>query len=99
MRQFHLFRSSIGDAFRVFHAENPHVYAELRAGALRLHHAGWKHFGIARLYEGLRYQRALETTAKDWKLDNNFRALYARLLMEQEPELEGFFELRQRTAA
>ena len=99
MIQAHLFRHSIEAVFREFHAANPHVYEGLRDGALDLRRAGWKHFGIARLYEGLRYQRAVVTTADDFKLNNNFRALYARMLMEQEPELAGFFELRQRTAA
>ncbi len=99
MRQAHLFRSNIEDAFREFHAENPHVYRLLRDGALELRLAGWKHFGIAALYEGLRYQRALETTTDDFKLNNDFRALYARLLMEQEPELHGLFETRHRSAA
>ncbi len=99
MIQRHLFRSSIQYRFSLFHAENPHVYAQLRDGALELRRAGWKHFGIARLYEGLRYQQAVVTTSDDFKLNNSFRALYARLLMEREPELQGFFETRHRSAA
>ena len=30
-----------------------------------------------------------------FKLNNNFTAHYARLLMAQEPDLEGFFETRE----
>ena len=33
-----------------------------------------------------------------FKLNNNHRAFYARLLMAQEAELEGFFEVRSSVA-
>jgi hypothetical protein len=32
-----------------------------------------------------------------YKLNNNYRALYARKIMEQEPDLDGLFEIRERT--
>ena len=31
----------------------------------------------------------------EWKINNNFAPHYARLIMEQEPDLKGFFEVRE----
>jgi hypothetical protein len=40
---------------------------------------------------------AISTTG-DFKLNNNYRAHYARLIMHQEPDLDGIFELRRSKA-
>jgi len=85
--------------FAQFHHENPHVYQGLRHLALRLRRAGRDHYGIKALFEVLRYEQALITTSDDGlKLNSNYTALYARKLMQDEPELDGFFQLRERIA-
>ncbi len=99
MTQAPLFRPTILARFHTFHADNPHIYGLLRNGARRLRTAGWEHYGIAALWEGLRYESAVHTTGDDFKLNNSYRALYARMLMENEPELRGFFSTRTRSAA
>jgi len=38
----------------------------------------------------------MKTSDPKFKLNNNFRALYSRLLMEKEKELEDFFRTRVR---
>jgi len=50
----------------------------------------------------LRFQRRLAGLPDDdeiYRLNNNYTALYARLLMDNEPELAGLFEIRQRVHA
>ena len=84
--------------FEAFHAGNPDVYDELRTLALRLKDRGWNHYGISALYEVVRFHRALETTDDTFKLNNNHRAFYARLLMKQVPRLAEFFEIRVQKA-
>jgi len=78
-----------------FHMENPQVYHQLRAMALGLLDAGYRHHSIKGLFEVLRYNRKVKTTGKPYKLDNNLTPFYARLLMENEPRLEGFFHTRE----
>jgi len=82
------------ERFEAFHEAHPEVYAELRALALRLRTAGVKRYGMKSLWEVLRWHRALEKT-EERKLNNDYTAYYARLLMANEPELEGFFETRE----
>jgi hypothetical protein len=65
--------------------------------ALAVLKAGKDRYGIAALYETLRYT-ALVTSGESYKLNNNFRALYARKLMAENAELAGFFWTRERSA-
>jgi hypothetical protein len=84
-------------AFARFHRQNPDVLAELERLALdlwRLRHP--PRIGIAMLYEACRYNQMLKTEGGDWKLNNDFRSLYARLLRCRHPELEDVIELRER---
>lgn len=84
-------------AFWQFHQDNPDVYAELAALAKQLKARGHEHYGIGALFEVVRFHRHIETTDTEFKLNNNHRALYARLLMLLEPDLEGFFSTRERS--
>lgn len=84
--------------FERFHRENPHVYERLKRLAFKLKVRGVQRWGIKALYEVLRFEEALATTASagSYRLNNNYTSLYARKLMAAEPDLEGFFELRER---
>ena len=84
---------TIQQRFLAFHYRNPNVYRELRLLALKAIDAGRKRYGIATLYEVLRWG-LLTTTGRDFKMNNDFKSRYARLLMEREPKLKGFFDVR-----
>jgi hypothetical protein len=81
--------------FREFHEANPEVYAKLVDLAVQLKHRGRKSYGMKSLFEVMRWHRAMTTTGSEFKLNNNYTALYARLIMHNEPRLEGFFRTRE----
>lgn len=87
-------RQSLAEQFMDFHRANPHVYRALRILALNLVSTGRKRGSINQLFEVLRYEYALRTHGDEYKLNNNWRSRYARLLMENEPVLRGWFETR-----
>ena len=59
-----------------------------------------KRYGIGGLWERLRWHFHIEQgLGDDFKLNNDFRSRYARLLLEDHPELGAFFELRELRAA
>lgn len=91
--------ASISEQFAAFHAANPQVYVALRRLALGLRDRGFVSYGIAGLFEQLRWTYALQTGGDAYKLNNNYRSHYARLLMDNEPGLVGFFETRRLQAA
>lgn len=88
-------KRSIAERFEDFHRDNPQVYAELLKLAKRAAARGCTRLGIKCLWESVRYNLSVSTYSPDgYKLNNDFTARYARLLMEQEPELAGLFETR-----
>ena len=98
--QFDIFRADrIETEFREFHAQHPEVYTQLVKLARTWQNNGSQKLGIATLFEVLRWNSHLNPDKTGgYKLNNNYRALYARLIMDQEQDLKGLFELRERTA-
>ena len=85
--------------FEAYHAEHPEVYRWLREMAFAAVRRGRTRVGVKALYEVLRWKRNVEAGDDGFKLDNSYTALYARKLMNENPELRGLFETRKRKAA
>lgn len=89
------FGQSLADQFEAFHAANPKVYIVLiRLAREWIRTTGRRKIGIGALFERARWEIAIETSDPDFKLNNNYRAFYARLIMHDHPDLAGVFELR-----
>ena len=78
-----------------FHADNPDVYDHLHRMAIDLLELGRKKWGMKSLIEVVRWQIAMNTTDPVFKINNNHAPYYARYLMDMEPRLEGFFNIRK----
>ena len=84
-------------AFAKFHRDNPLIYTELEKRVLRLADMPKVHrIGIAFVFEAIRYDETVRTQGDAWKLNNNHRALYARLLLHRQPQLADKLETRER---
>ncbi len=88
--------NKLEQAFLDFHRERPEVYAQLVRLARQWVNAGGAKLGIATLFEKLRWEWHVAglTDSDGYKLNNNYRSLYARLIMKQESDLDGVFEIR-----
>lgn len=87
------------DRFEEFHKANPHVYQTLVWLAREwVHRTDRTKVGIAALWERMRWELAIQTTTKTPRLNNNYKAYYARLIMQTEPDLEGLFDVRRSAA-
>jgi hypothetical protein len=88
--------SRLQEEFATFHLNNPKVYESLVRLARKAKAAGKTKCGIGMLFEVARWEFWLTTEkAGGWKLNNNLRSRYARLIMQQEEDLEGFFDIRE----
>ncbi len=89
-------KCSLAKKFEEFHANNPHVYQALVALARRFRERRrGAQTGIGMLYEVLRWEYYLNTNSEDeYKLSNSYRAFYARLIMQNETDLEGIFNTK-----
>lgn len=103
-------QSDIERRFVLFDRVNPQIYAALEADALRELAKGTNYIGIGKLCEELRFNQNVITrygaasgnicasglSKEQFKLNNNFRSLYARLIIHRHPELDGVIRLRGR---
>jgi hypothetical protein len=89
---------SIQSRFDAWLEANPRVYGEVvrLAREWRAIHGRDSRVGIATLWEHLRWSTAISTKGDDFKLNNDFRAPMARLVMRRELDLAGVFETRER---
>src|SRR5215813_4899101 len=87
---------SIRAAFKRFHEAHPEVKARLVIQCYEAKHHGFKHYGIGCLWEVMRWHfQVKQRLGEDFKLNNNLRAHYARMIMKEHPDLKDFFELRR----
>lgn len=83
------------ERFERFHEANPHVYDALARLARRWRTAtGREKQSVQRLIEIARWDEGIRT-GEDPEINNDFAAYYARLLMFQEADLAGVFEIRR----
>lgn len=85
---------TLEERFHRFHKRNPHVYRAIVRVARQLKDAGWKSASIAMVFERLRWLYGIRTRGDNYCLNNSYRAFYSRLVMDLEPDLDGFFQTR-----
>jgi hypothetical protein len=82
--------------FKAFHELNPAMHRELERRSLWEVRHGATRLSIAKMAEQLRADPSVTTIGDGFKINNSYRAFYARLLIHRHPELDGKFELRER---
>lgn len=82
--------------FAMFNAVNHHVYSALEQMSLQMRRGGYKKISIRLLYNLLRAVNSsdLVKDSEDLALSNDFTSFYARALMAKNPELVGFFDIK-----
>ena len=89
--------ASIEARFWRFHLAHPDVYAEIVRLCRAWRAAGGGRWGIDGAFAVLRWERqmaGLPDAREAYKLNDHYRAGYARLIMEREPDLADIFEVR-----
>lgn len=84
---------SLREKFEAFHEANPHIYDGLVQLAKEAKSKGRNRYGIWPLVAVLRWDYTIRTTdfEKPFKISNDYAALYARKIMAEHADLEGFF--------
>lgn len=89
------------DKAEEFHAKNPWLLEELARLAFELKREGHDRYSIDGLLHHIRFtcRRRISEDGSGFRINNNVSFFYSRKLMEQYPELAGFFKIRERRAA
>lgn len=89
------FGQTLAERFEAFHEANPDVYTTLvRLAREWIRETGSRKIGVGALTEQARWNIAIETKSADFKINNDFRAFYARMIQADHPDLAGVFEIR-----
>jgi len=87
----------IDKEFAKFHTKHPEVLEQLINHLARLHAEGRARYGVGAVFENFRWHRRIpkeDDPEETYKLNNNYRSRYARLIVALRPELDGVIELR-----
>lgn len=92
-------RPSIDERFEKFDREYPEVWRLFERFAFELIERGWPHYSADAIVHRIRWHFEIERKADDFKINNNFVALYARKWARLHPVHADFFETRVRRSA
>ncbi|KQP81558.1 hypothetical protein [Aeromicrobium sp. Leaf291] len=91
--------STIQERFEAFHDLNPWVLETLERLTSEYLEGGQRRIGIGMLFEVLRWQYGRVTRGDEFRLNNNYRSRYVRLLLAEHPEWEAVFHTRSLQSA
>lgn len=86
------------DQVKAFNKKHPEVWTLFRDFTFNRIACGFKHYSANAIFERVRWETDVSADAKAFKLNNNYRAFYARAFMKMYPEHEGFFRTRHQTS-
>lgn len=90
---------SYAERFEEFHARNPSVYEQIVQDARTWKAAGGTKIGIDLFIARIRWAGVVDNpVAGDFRINARSVPYYARLVMAQEPDLAGLFEIRESEA-
>lgn len=85
----------IREQVRNYHRDNPEVWELFKSFTLELIYSGRRNYSANAIFERIRWEKDLGNGSEAaFKLNNNYRAFYARRFMATYPQYEGFFRTR-----
>jgi hypothetical protein len=83
------------DNFYNHHKNNPDIYNMFEHYALRASEYR-ERYSAKIIFHIMRWNTMIEEDGSEYKIDDGWISHYARLFMDKNPELEGFFQTRVR---
>ena len=83
------------EEFDSFHRPNPHIFRMFRERAFAMRATGRSTYGARTIIENMRWDHDIQTTGVDFKINDDWVPMYARLLLHRYPKIGPFFELRK----
>jgi len=93
-------RDEIAEQCPTFHKKHPEVWDLFVQFTNEMIRRGFKNYSVNAIFERIRWEKdAGGNGVESFKLNNNYRALYARRFMKMYPEYEGFFRTREQPSS
>ncbi|RUP42325.1 MAG: hypothetical protein EKK63_01730 [Acinetobacter sp.] len=86
---------SIRDGFIEFNKNNPHIYKSFEKQALNAIARGREKISAKLIINWIRWNEFLESTDKNFKINDAYQSYYAREFVKNNPDNAGVFEFRK----
>lgn len=87
---------SVIEKFRTYHLSHPKVFILFKQYANEMIKSGREHYSAEIIINQIRWHHDIQSKGADvFKISNDFKPLYARLLVFKYPEFKDFFQFRQ----
>jgi hypothetical protein len=81
--------------FKQYHLDNPHVYRKFKEYSSKMRASGVDRYSGWVIINVIRWEHDLATQGDVFKINNDFIALYVRLLIYHDRTFASFFEMRK----
>lgn len=95
MNQLSLLETKAQLRFEEYHRENPQILKALIRLTDQAVARGHNRISIELIYNVLRWETMISTIGDEYKLNNNYKSRYARMIEEVRPDLKGIFNMRE----
>ena len=87
---------TLTDKFNQYHKDNPQVYELFKCFTFMAIRRGHNRLSAWMIANRIRWETSIETfTVDEYKISNDYIALYARMFMRDHPEYDGFFKTKE----
>lgn len=94
MSQLHLFDGINNKKFPKYHNENPHIYEAFKKYTFEAIDRGRLYFSSEAVINRIRWDSLISGNDK-YKINNNYKAFYSRMFMNEYPQHKGYFRTRK----
>lgn len=92
--QIDLFNGIQDEKFPLYHLENPHIYEAFKKYTFEAIDRGRLYFSSEAVINRIRWDSLISGNDK-YKINNNYKAFYSRMFMNEYPAFKGFFSTRK----
>ena len=87
-------KDDLKDKWWAWHKENPEFYELFKKFTFQAIQKGHRKLSAWLIVNRIRWETMIVTTGNEYKIPNDFIALYARLFMHEYPDYKGFFRTK-----
>jgi hypothetical protein len=94
MEQLNLFSGINSEKFPEYHKDNPYIYEAFKKYTFESIERKFKNFSAEFVFNIIRWETAISGN-DTFKMNNNYKAFYSRMFMNEYPEYKGYFRTRK----
>jgi hypothetical protein len=88
--------TTLTNRFNQYHNDNPQVYEMFKKFTFMAIRRGHNRLSAWMIANRIRWETSIETiSVEEYKISNDYIALYARKFMSDYPEYNGFFQIKE----